>query len=398
MGAKEGRGFAVVALDRIVIANLRDVATRLSTVQVKAFKAIKDSGKVALRPLTLLIGRNGSGKSSLVEALQLLQEALEYGLQRAVQERYHSFDELLNRRAAYTRTISLALELAHGSVPVRYELEFRQSGTHKENCRQGRTNATREAIWTRSSVRHILRGPPIRDPDSLALAYVTKTGATGAKALLDFIRGAVFLRLSPTILARSEPLTRSTRAPTLDETGAGVVALLRALTPTQRERVAQKIASVVGGVEDILVLQDATRGYYATEERMKARGGARKFPVPAWMLSEGTRRLTALYALLARSPRPSLLVIEEIENGLDPWTLQSLFHDLREAAEEGVQVIVTTHSPFLLDHVGDIDDILHAQREAGETTYTPIANYDEVVRYKGVVMPGAMYASDYFKP
>ncbi len=93
----------------------------------------------------------------------------------------------------------------------------------------------------------------------------------------------------------------------------------------------------------------------------------------------------------------ALLVIEEIENGLDPWTLQHVFRDLREAADEGVQVVVTTHSPFLLDHVA-VEDILHARRADGDTTYAPITDYGDVVKYRDVVMPGAMYASGYFKP
>lgn len=373
------------------------MAARLTQVQIKGFKAIYDSGAVPLRPLTLLIGRNGSGKSSLVEAIQLLQSAAADGLQQSILDRYRSFDNLLNRRGSAKNRVRFQLDLLRGAAPLRYELEFSSVGVLTEECREGRTKAQRQTVRTRSDrVRLIAKGPPIRDRDVLALSHVTKTGATGAKELLDFLRAAVFLRLSPDVLSRPEPLTRPARRPVLDETGAGVVALLRALTKAQREKVARSVAAIISGVEEVKVLQDATRGYYATTERMLSRGGSKAFDVPAWMLSEGTRRLTAIYALLARTPRPSLLVIEEIENGLDPWTLQRVFGDLRVAADEGVQIIVTTHSPFLLDHVG-IDDVLHTRREQGDTTYKPIRSYDDVIKYDGIVMPGAMYASGYFK-
>ena len=42
--------------------------TRLDGIRVRNFKAIRDSGALKLTPLTVLIGNNGSGKSSLVEA------------------------------------------------------------------------------------------------------------------------------------------------------------------------------------------------------------------------------------------------------------------------------------------------------------------------------------------
>ena len=42
----------------------------LDTINVKNFKAVRDSGTVKLGPLTALVGNNGSGKSSLIEALE----------------------------------------------------------------------------------------------------------------------------------------------------------------------------------------------------------------------------------------------------------------------------------------------------------------------------------------
>ncbi|HMY20703.1 MAG TPA: ATP-binding protein [Polyangium sp.] len=114
------------------------------------------------------------------------------------------------------------------------------------------------------------------------------------------------------------------------------------------------------------------------------------------MLSEGTRRITAIFALLAMRPRPSLLAIEEIENGLDPWTLQFVLGALREATNDGVQIILTTHSPFLLDHV-DIDEVIHVHRNKGDTEYKPITTFDEVVKNQGVVAPGAMSIAGYMQ-
>ncbi len=60
-----------------------------------------------------------------------------------------------------------------------------------------------------------------------------------------------------------------------------------------------------------------------------------------------------------------------------------------------MQVILTTHSPFLLDRI-DLSDVVHVRRVRGDTTYEPIADLRQVARYQGVLAPGAMYLSNVF--
>jgi predicted ATPase len=374
----------------------------LTQLKISGFKAVKDSGNISLGKLTLFIGRNGSGKSSIIEAMQWLQEATVDGLLAATDERFGSFDELRNRRST---EIGLSLTLAGGPREVRYELwvgyeKGQGPFVSSERCREGRTRSTRTTIISRNVpsghvVRTIAGGNPIRDGDQLALHQVKGTNARGAQRLLQYLRGAVFLRLSPTAMAHRGRLRRA-KGPMLDEEGRQLAALLSEMTRDERKWVSEQVATIIRDVEGVDVVDEGGLGYFATHERMLARGGTRVFQIPSWLLSEGTRRLTAIFALLATRPRPSLIAIEEIENGLDPWTLQFVFQALRDAADDGVQIILTTHSPFLLDHVHP-DEIIHVTRAQGETSYTPIDGYQEVAKYKGMVAPGAMYISGYFQ-
>lgn len=377
----------------------------LTQIQIEGFKAIKQSGAIALGPFTLLIGRNGAGKSSLIEALQWLQESSLLGLREATRRRFVAFGDLLNRRSEGGE---IALDLVHGAGvrEIRYEL---RAGAGKlspvvqsERCREGRTKGAQWTILSRKgakgpAVRSITGGNPVRDGDALALAFVTGTKATGAERLLEFLREAVFLRLSPTAMARGGRLLPPARGPRLDEEGRDLVALLGQLDRAQREEVRARVAEIIAGVEHIDVVKEGeAAGYFRTRERMRARGGTRAFPVPSWMLSEGTRRITAFFALLAVRPRPSLIAVEEVENGLDPWTLRVVINALREAAGEGVQILLTTHSPFLLDHVAP-SEVLHVRRADGETVYEPMTSFEEVVRYQRVISPGAMYVGGYMQ-
>ena len=68
---------------------------------------------------------------------------------------------------------------------------------------------------------------------------------------------------------------------------------------------------------------------------------------------------------------------------------------LREVSGE-IQVLLTTHSPFLLDHVRP-REVIHVRREKGDTTYQRVSDLAEVAKYEQVLAPGAMYLSDVFR-
>lgn len=67
----------------------------LKKIGVKNFKVIKDSGLLELKPLTVLIGRNSSGKSSLIETLDWLGQAIDNGAEAAT-ERFQRIGDVIN--------------------------------------------------------------------------------------------------------------------------------------------------------------------------------------------------------------------------------------------------------------------------------------------------------------
>jgi predicted ATPase len=380
----------------------------LTKLRIEGFKAVKQ-GELLLHPLTLLIGRNGSGKSSAVEALQWLQDAALDGLEAATVERFESFGLLVNRR---TDRIGLNLEWdAPGprKSHVRYSLWVKQRTgkqslpppiVEDEECVVGRTRSSQWIIRSRKggtgpAVRSIHQGHPLRDGDVLALSRLdARQQPHAVNAFYQFIRTAVFLRLSPQSIAEYSTKSQRARGPKLDETGRRLVALISSMTQPQRERLTSRVQEVLETVTDVKVKERGDQGQLILRERMRSQGGRRQFDIPAPLLSEGARRLTAIFALLESRPRPSLIVIEEIENGLDPWTLRVVFDALRDATAEGTQIVLTTHSPFLLDHVAP-EQVIHVTREHGDTSYHPMEDYEETLKYRGVVAPGALYVSKY---
>jgi hypothetical protein len=101
---------------------------------------------------------------------------------------------------------------------------------------------------------------------------------------------------------------------------------------------------------------------------------------------------TAILALLLRRPPPTLLCIEEIENGLDPWTVLDVLARLQAAPLDGTQVLITSHSPWLLDHM-ELDAIRISQRERGQTRYASFRDQTEAQKFLAAVPPGARYVN-----
>ena len=97
--------------------------------------------------------------------------------------------------------------------------------------------------------------------------------------------------------------------------------------------------------------------------------------VDARGMSDGSLRFLAILAALLTRPEGSLLVVEEVDNGLHPSRAQLLLRMLREVgSERTVDVVVTTHNPALLDAMGTemvpFITVAHRDQASGDSRLT----------------------------
>lgn len=385
----------------------------LSEVCLERFKAAFMPEPIELRPHTVLIGRNGSGKSTLLEALQWLDTTIRRDAREA-SDRYFGIHDLINLRSR-VRQPYFQLTLNWEVEPL--DDEPQQSLCYTTKVEEADDNTPRIAeellVCDQEGERHVYVetiGPGrrlitgtdvvVRDPDRLSLGVIgsltDKSADPLLAALAEFWARAVFLRLSPNRLAESSAASRRSFEPLLDEEGQKLAALLNELDSTERAQLVSTIRRILPDIRDVAVekagVEREARVSYSLLERMPYRGrsGRWQLPIPSWMLSEGTRRLTAILALLARQPPPSLLCVEEIENGLDPWTVREVMGLLQAAGAGETQTIVSTHSPWVLDDV-PLDSIIQVRRLEGETRYQAFGSREEVQAFGASIPPGTRY-------
>lgn len=272
---------------------------------------------VGLRPLTALIGQNDSGKSSFLSALARYSPGSRH-ITPLDQRRLKAMPDLLIQ----CRTSDGVLNLTPS--------ECVWAGASASNARELDALA-HVSLFTLPSTGVALSGPG--QPDNAGIQRLSFDGG-GLPALLDR-----FLRRDRARFDRYVTALKG-YVPGLDD--------VRIETPAAQDR--SVILVIDGGLE-----------------------------LPFEQISVGVRMIAFFVALAFHPQPPSLVLIEEPENGVHPQRLKTivdLFRDMTTGKHGGApaQVVFTTHSPYALDAINlETDQVLVFQRQPdGTRTVEPV--------------------------
>lgn len=292
----------------------------IASVTFKNFKALR-AASLALSPFNLVIGPNGSGKTSLINAILRLRS--------------------LAKLAPGVPDPSSARR------PDAPEIDFRFSPPHEAIT--ARLGCVSDAVCD--------------------LLQVSPPGAAGWPALRGEIASIRSYRLDAE--AMTEP-SRPVRSGSLADNGGNLAGVLAAL----RENEPAAFSSWAGEVVRIMPEFSAVEliGHEDGRVGLALRLGDGGL-VPAADLSQGTLYLIAVLVLAFDPHPPSILCIEEIDRGIHPRLLRELrdaLYHLSHPESYGLhrpaaQVIATTHSPYLLDLYRDHPDEIVLAHKQGTT-------------------------------
>jgi hypothetical protein len=120
--------------------------------------------------------------------------------------------------------------------------------------------------------------------------------------------------------------------------------------------------------------------------------GDQEREVPAALMSDGTLRVLAIAAALLSAEAGSLVVLEEIDNGVHASRAERLLHTIHETARaRGLKVLLTTHNPALQDAVADdaLADVTVAWRD-DETGATRLTRLQDLPSYPSLRVRGPL--------
>lgn len=399
----------------------------LEGIRIQNYRALKDvtfgqtfeNRKADVLPrLMAVIGANGVGKSTLLDALGFIGDCLNEGVEAACDKPHRGGFERL-------RTLGVG-------GPIQFEIRYRQAkgerpisyGLHIDMDTKGRATVVYERLrqrrfgqsngqpysflelingsgyaWTGEEIE----GAEGKERTSIKMTDRQVLGISTLGTLVDHPRisqfrsflGGWYLSYFVPELARSQPMAGA--EPHLNRRGDNLAKYLQFIErqhPANFKKALNWIATKIPGLEEI-------RSVKAPDGRLLLEFQAKGYEKPFYQqdMSDGSLKLLA-YMLLIEDPNPAPFIgIEEPENGLHHQLLELLAAELQSFAlkARGPQVLVTTHSPNFVDALTPSEVWVLDKRPDGYSGLTRAADLPGVQELfeEGIPM-GSQWYSNHF--
>lgn len=370
-------------------------AARLSQLRVRGYRAL-DQFDARLEPLTVIIGANASGKSSLFDLLALISFAAVNPLPPELDPR--SVGKSLFHLGG-PESIALELHVARGAArPLRYDVRLsgpvgnprviseRLTSLHSEpDGRESEASTFLEFKGGRGivqSIWHLRSGsqpqPWTLPPNEFALRRALDPTLTTPNELREYIAGWKFYAGFDVGMAAAirRPVFIEPN-PVLKEDGSNLSAVLFHLMTEHPEQWGELETHLRSAIPAFQSLHVKSRGGPGTVMAVWREAGL-KGELTLADLSDGTLKFLC-WATLCLSPRkPPLICIDEPELGLHPRVLPVLAGLLRQASSD-TQLLVTTHSPYFLSQFS-LEELAVMKKEEGRAVFARPASNEALRR------------------
>lgn len=368
----------------------------IKSLEVNNFKAI-ERGKVKLTPLTAFIGYNGTGKSSMLEALETFQVIVSDGLEKSM-SRWRKFEHIhykgkkkqRNFESGGEKYLYAPMEFIFNTMVDKRKTKFSSAigqdlAGHIYFLEEIFSNPTTKAKRTPDH-QYTRQGSEtlwLRPEQSILSAEADTR---------KYIESWQFLSMNTFLMGNPYSQKKTGGKIILNHDGSNIaeyVLAIRDAKPDVFRGIIETIQFVLPYAADIqpVITQELEKMVYMqlTEQ---------DFKVPGWLLSTGTLKVLALLAVF-RNPEPApLIVVEEIENGLDPRTINLIISEIHEFVKQNdCQVIITTHSPYLLDLL-HLSHIVFVERKEGKVVFKRPYDDEELRKWSKDYTPGELYEKD----
>lgn len=377
-----------------------------------------------LTPFTVVIGKNGVGKSTLFDAFGFVADCLAHDVEQACDmkqrggyERLHSRDtdgpisfEIYYREAIGERPMTYALSIAldgMGRPFVESEVlkQRRKGQKHGQPYPFLRLNHGKGLVWAGEEAVEVEGGEEDRAQTLVELTDLRQLGIATLgtlkehpriKRFRDFLKGWYLSYFYPDA-ARSLPTAGPQKH--LNSHGDNIGNVVQFMAREHKDRfksVLDRIAAKIPGIKSIDTQETQDKRLL-----LRFNDGAFADPFFAQQMSDGTLKVFAYLLLMDDPEPPPFICIEEPENGLYHKLLEALAQEFRAHAtgkKNAPQIFVTTHQPYFVDALSP-DEVWILEK--GADGYSLIRRVSDLEIVKNLVdegLPlGGLWYSDYLE-
>jgi len=336
----------------------------VSKLSVQGYLSIRQLDSLNLRPLNVLIGANGAGKSNLLSVFELLGAAVSRRLQSYVLQAGGG-SALLFQGADTTSQMRIEVEWSSANGPSRYVIRL-------SHAAPDRLVFTEETLWFHR------RGQETPYQELLGSAHLEsallETAPTKTK---ETVRRTFRSRLQPMRVYHFHDTSARAPARLMSDVDqcthlrhdagnlAAYLHFLRESYPFAYSRIVAAVSQVAPFFEDFVLEPQPSSVGDKILLRWRSRDSA--FEFGPHHLSDGTLRAIALITLLLQPSvkMPGLIVLDEPELGLHPQAIELVASLVRSAADNA-QIIVSTQSPAFVDQFSP-EDLIIVEQHNGES-------------------------------
>ena len=390
---------------------------RITRIRAKNYRSIRELD-LELGPLTVLVGPNASGKSNVLDVLRFLRDMFYHDLDTAVSRR----DGIDSIRHQSRRDGVSDVELGFSATSEGFSLDYSfvlagdSDGGHHVKREFGTYNQDAESKDIPFDVREghvtdphpvvgmLLLGLPTDNPSFLrfgGLAYIENPSDPDSYInpfplqLFEVSRKFSELEFHHIFPNAIRGPQKRLHASTLNEHGENLPSMLWRTQRTTEESpgfsdLRDALTHVVPGITD--VRSELVGEYLVLKFKHSNMVDDTEVWLDAAQESDGTLRILALLTAIYQPSRPPLLGIEEPESAVHPGVLAALAEILEEASLRQ-QVVITTHSPDLIDHL-PIESIRAVEFVEGETKVGKISETQAEAVKQGLFTTGELHSME----
>jgi len=365
---------------------------RIRLLAIRNFRSIAKA-QLRLGDLTILVGPNGAGKSNVLDALRFVSDALSVTPMHAL---------ALRGGVGAVRRKGLGGRPNHFTIRLEIELPDERYGVYAFTV-----GALPKGEFAIDHELCIVHGPgalhrheyeiekgvfkvaptgvePRIARDRLALTIVSAKAEF--RRLYDFLAGMKFYNLVPELIRKPQDPDPGL---SLHRDGANAAAVVRELRTSNGEfrEVCEFLEQVVPGMQEVERIPSGTQETLQFRQDVGDAQGRSLTFLPAG-ISDGTLRVLGILLAIYQRSRPPVLGIEEPESTVHPAAAEVLF-DVIRLGTKWSQVLVTTHSPELIDQKGvKVEELRAVEMERGETVVTEIDDSSKQAIRERLCTPG----------
>lgn len=378
----------------------------IQRVTIRNYKSIA-ACQVDLQSLMFLVGPNGAGKSNFLDAMRFVSDSLRTSLDHALRDR-GTIKEVRRRSGGHPNHFALRLDFVlpdGGAGHYSFRVGAKPSGGYEvqhEECRLASGTSLDRVHHYHVKSGQVVDASASQLPASLPdrLLLVAASGLPEFRPVFDALSGIEVYNLNPREIA---VMQKPDPGDLLRRDGDNAASVLQQFDTTLRERISSYLSRIVPGVASV---EPKTLGSQETIEfRQVVRGQEHPWRFLASSMSDGTLRafgiLLAIFqanATRADKRTPLLIGLEEPEMALHPAAAGVLLAALRDASRE-VQILVTSHSPDLLDNqdIGT-ESVLAVENDAGLTRIGPLDQAGREMLRDKLFTPGELLRQNQLAP